>query len=205
MPRSLCRTNKSLFNVLLFAVCFLSANTVLAQASGQTYLKLPLKRLEFADGSSQCGYFDEATKKLIGCKGEVLLEKAVYVRMYSGDYCCSVEGNEGRLGEGIEFIVGTTKLTAKAQNRLDYVVGKLHEYPTYKIKIEVHTDNSGSVVNNQMLSQKRADVIRDYLVNKGIMPERLQTMGYGETRPIADNSTQAGRARNRRVEIEIAN
>ena len=204
MRLNLCPINRPHFmKVMLFILFFSAAETLRAQA--KAYLKLPLKRLEFADGSSQCGYYDEVNKKLIGCKGELLAEKVVYVRMYSGDYCCSVEANEGRLGEGIEFKTGTAVLTGKSLERLNYVVNKVREYPTFKIAIEVHTDNTGSATNNMVLSEKRATVIKDYMIKQGVIPQRLEAKGYGEERPIADNSTEAGRARNRRVEINIVN
>ena len=72
-----------------------------------------------------------------------------------------------------------------------------------KIRVEGHTDDRGRDSYNLKLSQKRADAVREYLVNQGVEPERLESMGYGETVPIDDNKTKDGRANNRRVEFTI--
>lgn len=72
-----------------------------------------------------------------------------------------------------------------------------------KVRVEGHTDWIGGDAYNQRLSEKRAGSVRDYLVEKGIAPERLEAVGYGEARPIADNNTTQGRARNRRTEFTV--
>jgi OOP family OmpA-OmpF porin len=71
------------------------------------------------------------------------------------------------------------------------------------IMIEGHTDNIGSHAVNDRLSLVRANVVRDYLIQKGINPKRIKTTGYGERRPIASNDTEFGRKLNRRTEIVI--
>jgi outer membrane protein OmpA-like peptidoglycan-associated protein len=71
------------------------------------------------------------------------------------------------------------------------------------VRIEGHTDDKGNDKKNLKLSQGRADAVRDYLVNAGIAGDRLQSQGFGETRPIADNKTKEGREANRRVEFVI--
>jgi outer membrane protein OmpA-like peptidoglycan-associated protein len=73
----------------------------------------------------------------------------------------------------------------------------------HHLRIEGHTDWIGSDAYNQKLSQRRANSVRQYLINKGIAPDRLVAVGYGETRPIADNNTVLGRAKNRRVEFTV--
>ncbi|MFZ1634112.1 MAG: OmpA family protein, partial [Chitinophagales bacterium] len=69
--------------------------------------------------------------------------------------------------------------------------------------IEGHTDDQGEDKMNQELSDKRAAAVRKYFVSKGIAESRLTSIGYGESKPIADNKTSAGRAQNRRVEIKL--
>jgi len=69
------------------------------------------------------------------------------------------------------------------------------------MRIEGHTDAVGNAVQNERLSELRAESVRDFLVSHGVDPEQLEAVGFGEQRPVADNSTPAGRARNRRVEI----
>ncbi len=75
--------------------------------------------------------------------------------------------------------------------------------PDINVRIEGHTDGIGTLEYNQRLSERRARAVYDYFVAKGISPSRLQTVGYGKTRPIADNTTDEGRAINRRVELKV--
>ena len=71
------------------------------------------------------------------------------------------------------------------------------------IEVQGHTDNVGSDENKLRRSQQRADAVRDYFVKKNIPQERVQSVGYGESKPIASNATTEGQAKNRRVEFEI--
>jgi outer membrane protein OmpA-like peptidoglycan-associated protein len=68
---------------------------------------------------------------------------------------------------------------------------------------EGHTDAIGSDAYNQSLSERRAEAVRRYLINGGITPERIRTEGFGESRPVASNETDEGRAQNRRVELRV--
>ncbi|WP_372974472.1 OmpA family protein, partial [Muriicola sp.] len=83
------------------------------------------------------------------------------------------------------------------------IIKILNEYPTAKFTVEGHTDSVGSEKLNQELSEKRANSVRDFLVNEGIAADRLTAVGYGESKPIASNNTRAGRTQNRRVEINL--
>ncbi|MEO0183664.1 MAG: OmpA family protein, partial [candidate division WOR-3 bacterium] len=77
-------------------------------------------------------------------------------------------------------------------------------HPEIEVEIQGHTDDIGADAYNLKLSQKRAEAVRDYLINKHMIePVRLIPVGYGERRPIADNSTEEGRRKNRRVEFLI--
>ncbi len=86
---------------------------------------------------------------------------------------------------------------------LDEIVQVLKDNPGIRLRIEGHTDSIGSAAYNLRLSQKRANAVRNYLISKGIDPNRLEAVGYGESRPIAPNTTPEGRAKNRRVEFVI--
>ena len=79
----------------------------------------------------------------------------------------------------------------------------LKDNPTLKIQINGHTDNSGKPADNIRLSEDRARSVTSYLIAKGIAPARLSSKGWGDTQPIADNSTPEGRAKNRRTELKV--
>jgi outer membrane protein OmpA-like peptidoglycan-associated protein len=86
---------------------------------------------------------------------------------------------------------------------LDQVVQVLNDYPKMRISVQGHTDAVGPEAGNMRLSQRRAEAVRAYLVEKGIAADRLEAIGYGPTKPIASNKTAKGRALNRRTEFKI--
>ena len=104
--------------------------------------------------------------------------------------------------EGVNFTSSKAELTPESLKVLDDVVESLKAYPTVTVEVGGHTDSSGSAELNRNLSQERAEAVRDYLVMRGISPERVTAVGYGEDFPVADNSTKEGRAKNRRVELK---
>ena len=77
------------------------------------------------------------------------------------------------------------------------------ECPAFRIEIEGHTDSEGTDERNQRLSDRRAKAVADFLTRAGVEASRLSTVGYGASRPIADNDTEDGRARNRRIEFIV--
>jgi outer membrane protein OmpA-like peptidoglycan-associated protein len=97
------------------------------------------------------------------------------------------------------------KATLKKESffELNHVARFMRENPTVRIQLSGHTDYKGSEEYNMTLSQNRAKAAMDYLIKKGVPPQRMEYKGYGKTQPIADNSTEAGRAQNRRTEILI--
>ncbi len=104
---------------------------------------------------------------------------------------------------GDAFASGQSKLKPEARANLQRVVEFVNRFPGKEVMIEGHTDSEGSDNLNQVLSQKRAEAVRDALVQDGVDAKRLTAVGLGEGRPIADNATRDGRARNRRVEIVV--
>lgn len=111
--------------------------------------------------------------------------------------------------KGVHFEFDSATLTQDAENRLDNVVNALQAAEDINVRIEGHTDSIGSAAYNLDLSQRRADSVKTYLVNHGISASRMITRGYGETQPVAPNNepdgsdNPAGRAKNRRVELEV--
>ena len=103
--------------------------------------------------------------------------------------------------EGVNFELNSAELTAGAKEVLMKVVRTLKDYPEMTLLIKGHTDNIGSDAYNLKLSQRRAASVRQFLIDNGIAPSRLESVGYGETQPIATNDTPEGRAKNRRIEF----
>ena len=87
---------------------------------------------------------------------------------------------------------------------IDRIANVLVKYPQTVIVVEGHTDSTGSESYNMDLSQRRADAVKNLIVQRGVSAARIETMPYGESMPIADNSTEVGRAMNRRVDIKVA-
>jgi OmpA-OmpF porin, OOP family len=103
----------------------------------------------------------------------------------------------------ILFESGKAILKASSYKVLDEVVFIFQDYPDYNVSVEGHTDSQGDDAMNQKLSEDRAKAAADYLVSKGVIPSRVSSKGFGETIPIADNATEAGRKVNRRVEFNL--
>jgi outer membrane protein OmpA-like peptidoglycan-associated protein len=95
-------------------------------------------------------------------------------------------------------------LKPEAREKLAKVSGILLAYPNLKLQVEGYTDNIGTDEYNQRLSEERADGVRDYLVSQSVPEGNISAQGYGKTHPIADNSTNSGRAQNRRVEMVVS-
>ncbi len=104
--------------------------------------------------------------------------------------------------EGVNFHSGSDELTDKSLAILDKVASSLKSHKGLRLEVAGHTDSLGNDTLNLDLSQRRAEAVREYLVSKGVDAGMLEAKGYGETQPIADNATAAGRAKNRRVELK---
>ena len=103
----------------------------------------------------------------------------------------------------IEFVTSSSDLPPAAQEVLAAIAVALSSQPAIRVEIAGHADSTGTHGTNQPLSERRATAVRDYLIGRGIAGSRLETVGYGEDRPTADNSTSEGRRRNRRTEFRI--
>ncbi len=105
--------------------------------------------------------------------------------------------------KNIFFDLGKFDLKPESTIELDNIFQLLKENPTLKIQISGHTDNIGKATDNMTLSNNRAQAVVKYLVSKGIEPARLTFKGFGATKPVADNATEEGKARNRRTELQV--
>ncbi|MBQ5539304.1 MAG: OmpA family protein, partial [Bacteroidales bacterium] len=113
-----------------------------------------------------------------------------------------VAGNIIRL-ENVFFDTDKYEIKPQSFYELDKLAAFLHENQGIKVEIGGHTDNQGTEAHNQELSENRAKAIVKYLTDKKIDVKRLKAKGYGQSQPCADNSTEQGRAKNRRTEVKI--
>lgn len=108
-----------------------------------------------------------------------------------------------RLSGSVLFDFDSADLRLDAEETLWEVAAVIQAYPGRRVRIEGHTDSIASDAYNQQLSERRAEAVRSWLVAHGVEKGRLVTVGHGESRPVADNATAAGRQLNRRVEVII--
>jgi OOP family OmpA-OmpF porin len=108
---------------------------------------------------------------------------------------------EGFIALYINFETGKSDIKPESQPIIDQLSAMLKQNPTLKISIEGHTDNVGGDIANQQLSESRAKSVMNALISKDIDVSRLKSKGWGQSKPIAENNTEEGRAKNRRVEI----
>ena len=102
---------------------------------------------------------------------------------------------------GVSFKSDSEVLLESSEQVLDTLLSELKTKPALKLTIEGYTDSTGSYRNNLELSRRRAQAVADWLAKRGIQKSRLKVVGYGSSRPVADNNTSRGRERNRRIEI----
>lgn len=101
------------------------------------------------------------------------------------------------------FPLNSSYLTEQAKKEIDKLVNLLDEYPSASLIVDGHTDATGTEDYNQWLSQKRAESVMNYAIEKGLNKNSITTNGYGQTKPVAPNNTKEGREKNRRVEVTI--
>lgn len=113
----------------------------------------------------------------------------------------AIEVGQAIVLEGVNFASGSSDLTANSMRILDKAASALDNNPEIEVEIRGYTDNTGSYQGNVRISQRRADSVREYMLNHGIAPYRMTTKGYGPENPVAPNDTREGRAKNRRIEF----
>jgi outer membrane protein OmpA-like peptidoglycan-associated protein len=105
--------------------------------------------------------------------------------------------------QGIQFETGKDVIKKESNTILNQIAKVLIDNPTYLVEVQGHTDNVGKADMNQILSEKRANAVRYYLIAKSVDEKRITAKGYGDTRPVASNATAKGKAKNRRVEFVV--
>ena len=118
-------------------------------------------------------------------------------------YMKPIKAGESVVLNNIFYETAKYELKDESKVELNKLVAFMKANPKLKIEISGHTDNVGSKASNQILSEKRAKSVFDYLVANSIADSRLTYKGYGDTKPIAENNTEAGRAQNRRTEFMV--
>lgn len=118
------------------------------------------------------------------------------------DMGCPLQSKARGILKGVTFKSNSPELAENAAAVLDGVAEELKQFPEVKVEIQGHSDSVGEDAHNLALSQKRAETVMTYISSKGIPSAQMTAKGYGESAPIADNKTAAGRAQNRRVEMK---
>jgi len=108
---------------------------------------------------------------------------------------------DGHIALYINFDTGKSIIKPESQPIIEQIIQMLKANPELKLSVEGHTDNVGKPASNKTLSEERSKAVVSAIVNQGIVTERLSSSGYGQDKPIGDNNTEEGRAKNRRVEL----
>jgi len=114
-----------------------------------------------------------------------------------------IEKGKGIVVKNIHFETGKAYLRKESLNILNGIIDQMKKNTAIKLEVRGHTDSSGGTAYNKKLSERRADSVIEYMIKNGISPERLQSAGMGEEKPIADNNTADGRRKNRRTEFFV--
>jgi outer membrane protein OmpA-like peptidoglycan-associated protein len=131
----------------------------------------------------------------------IVIEKAMEQEVTATDMADEINKSGHVAVYGIHFDTGKATIQPDSANVLEQIVNLLQQSSDLKLRVEGHTDSQGNATANQTLSEKRAQAVVAWLTSKGISASRLAAKGYGASKPVADNSTEDGRAKNRRVEL----
>ncbi|MGZ7033046.1 MAG: OmpA family protein [Thermoanaerobaculia bacterium] len=131
----------------------------------------------------------------------IVVEKAMEQEVTAADLSDQLNKSGHVAVYGIHFDTGKTTILPDSESVLKQIAQLLSDDPTLKLRVEGHTDTQGVAAANQALSEKRAQAVVAWLTANGVAASRLTAKGFGATRPVADNKTDEGRAKNRRVEL----
>ena len=156
---------------------------------------------KFKDGSRETWFRIDAGD---GARTEfyiTIVEKEIMQQVIQASEILVALNTDGYIALEILFDTGKSTIKAESQELVNEIYNLLNTNATLKVSIEGHTDNVGDAASNKKLSEARAKAVMDALIAKGIKKERLSSIGWGQEKPVADNRTEEGRAKNRRVEI----
>jgi outer membrane protein OmpA-like peptidoglycan-associated protein len=154
-------------------------------------------------GAMGCPATDDDKDGIFGTADKCPNEAEVVNSYLDTDGCVDVVIAKGEklVLQGIYFKLGAAELTAESMPTLDKLADQLAVLTEVKLEVQGHTDNKGRAASNKTLSKKRAESVVNYLIGKGIAATRLKAIGYGAEKPVAENTTDEGREKNRRVEL----
>lgn len=174
----------------------------------QTAIKNSGFTIDYANSPEQIVAHKGSTWIFIDNRGDyyyqtIVTEKAMQQEVTADASSLSDEINKsGHVAVyGIHFDTGKAAILPDSENILGEIVKLLQQNADLKLRVEGHTDNQGNAAANQVLSEKRAQAVVSWLTGHGIPAARLSAKGLGQTKPIADNGSEDGRAKNRRVEL----
>lgn len=130
-----------------------------------------------------------------------IVERAPMRQAPTADAMATAIDKEGFVPLDIHFATGKAEILPESRPIIDEIVSLLRKRPNLRIGVEGHTDNTGNPASNKTLSTARAKAVAEAIAAAGISSNRLDPVGYGQERPLADNKTEEGRAKNRRVEL----
>ena len=146
----------------------------------------------------------DTVKKLSLPDGEIVVKTGSFLdQLYTEASDTTLDPTKAMTFDNVNFATGSAQLTEDSKVQLDDLVKIMKGYPKVEIKIDGHTDNKGNESSNKKLSEGRAASVKAYLASHGIIGQRISTAGFGSTKPVAENETEEGRAKNRRIEAMI--
>ena len=166
---------------------------VLYQGPYNAYLKITRGNSEFWVHVKACDGGD--------CYEVTIIEKKAMVQEVTANEIMDALNSQGFIALDIHFETNQAVIKPESKPVVEQIAAALRDNPSLKVSVEGHTDNSGTPHGNKSLSLKRAEAVMAALVQAGIATGRLSAAGWGQDKPVADNRSEEGRARNRRVEV----
>ncbi len=174
----------------------------------QTAVKAAGMTIDFADSPGNIVAHKSSTWYLLRNSGSFYEQTIVTVKAMEQEVTADASSLSDELDKsghvavyGIHFDTGKATIQPDSEAILSQIVTLMQQHPDLKLRVEGHTDNVGAAAANLALSEKRAQSVVSWLTSHGIQASRLSAKGLGQTKPVADNSTDDGKAKNRRVEL----